>query len=264
MNGDSGSTFDRARRRGLYRRLARTVTGRADPPDLLPLDEATKRLRPFQRRYVGIRPVPVRQIVGTDSRVRDFDRDFLPRNPVLGERWRRVEQAYPEGGFPPILVYQLGDAYFVLDGHHRVAIARQRGAETIDAEVTLLTARWHLDADADVVELIHAEQERIFMEDSGLAAAQPTLRIRVSRPVHYLELLENVQITATTRCERRARCFRRRRSRTTGTSGSTSRRSRRFAARASPTRPPGRPTPTTSSGRTTAGASSCPSAAASR
>jgi hypothetical protein len=188
------TTFDRARRRSAYRRLARVVGAQRDPSELLPFDEAERRLRPFERRYVGLRPIPLRQIVGTDSRGADFDRDFLPRRPEIGERWRRVEEAFPEGDFPPIVVYQLGDAYFVVDGHHRVAIARQRGIETIDAEITELRARWHLPADADIVELIHAEQERVFMEESGLARVRPEARIRFSRPVGYVELLENVQI----------------------------------------------------------------------
>ena len=104
-----------------------------------------------------------------------------------------MEQAFPDSGFPPIVVYQLGDAYFVIDGHHRVAVARRQGVETIDAEVTELEARWHLPADADIVELIHAEQERTFMEESGLAEARPEARMRFSRPVGYVELLETVQ-----------------------------------------------------------------------
>jgi hypothetical protein len=187
------TSFERARRRSAYRRLARVVRGDDTPRDLLPLDKATEKLRPFQRRYVGLRAIPLSQIVGTESRERDFDREFLPRRPDIGPRWRGVEQAFPEGDFPPIVVYQLGDAYFVVDGHHRVAIARQRGMATIDAEITELRARWHLPADADVVELIHAEQERIFMDDSGLAEARPDARIRFSRPVGYIELLETVQ-----------------------------------------------------------------------
>jgi hypothetical protein len=187
------TTFDRARRRNAYARLARIV-GRGGPRDLLQLDEAIERLRPFARRYVGIRPIPVDQVVGTDSRGSDFDRDFLPRRPDVRERWRRVEQAFPDSGFPPIVVYQLGDAYFVIDGHHRVAVARRQGVETIDAEVTELEARWHLPADADIVELIHAEQERTFMEESGLAEARPEARMRFSRPVGYIELLETVQL----------------------------------------------------------------------
>lgn len=187
------TTFDRARRRNAYARLARIV-GRGGPRDLLPLYQAIERLRPFARRYVGIRPIPVDQVVGTDSRGSDFDRDFLPRRPDVRERWRRVEQAFPDSGFPPIVVYQLGDAYFVIDGHHRVAVARRQGVETIDAEVTELEARWHLPADADIVELIHAEQERTFMEESGLAEARPEARMRFSRPVGYVELLETVQL----------------------------------------------------------------------
>jgi len=187
------TSFDRARRRRAYRRLG-TLLGRSGPSDLLPLDEATRRLQPFARRHLGLQVIPVSQIVGTDSRGGDFDRDFLPRRPEIGLRWRNVEGAFPEGGFPPIAVYKLGDAYFIIDGHHRVAIARQRGMETIDAEVIELTARWHLPADADLVELIHAEQERIFMEDSGLATARPDATIRFCKPAGYLELIENVQI----------------------------------------------------------------------
>ena len=181
-------------RRGVYARLARAVGSGSRSRELLSLDEATSRLRPFARHYVGLRAIPVTQIVGTDSRGRDFDREFRPRRPELRERWRRLEQAFPDSDFPPIVVNRLGNAYFVVDGHHRVALARRRRAATIDAEVTELTARWHLQADADVVELIHAEQERLFMDESGLAEARPGIRMRFSRPVGYLQLLETVQI----------------------------------------------------------------------
>ena len=182
------TTFDGARRRSAFKRLLKTER------ELLSLEDATTRLRPFEQRYVGIRSVPLAQIVGTEGRVGDFDRDFLPRRPEIAPRWQSVQRAFPNGDFPPIVVYLLGDAYFVIDGHHRVAIARSSGAEMIDAEVTELRARWHLPATADIVELIHAQQERIFMEDSGLDRAVPSLQLRVSKPSSYLELLENVQI----------------------------------------------------------------------
>jgi hypothetical protein len=178
----------------VYSRLARVVRGGRGPASLLPLEEATRRLRPFARRYVGLRPIPLRQVVGTDSRVGDFDRDFNPLRAGVRARWQGLERAFEGTDFPPIVVYQLGEAYFVIDGHHRVAIARRRGQETIDAEVTELRARWHLPADADVVELIHAEQERIFMEQSGLGEIHPELRMRFSRPVGYIQLLETVQL----------------------------------------------------------------------
>jgi hypothetical protein len=189
--GAAATTFGRARRRRALRELGRFVGARR-PRALLPLDEAERRLRPFNRHHVGLRPIPVEQIVGTDGRGGDFDRDFLPSRPGIRERWRRVEQAFPDGDFPPIDVYLLGDAYFVVDGHHRVAVARQRGMRTIDAHVTELHARFHLPADADLVELVHAEQQRHFLEESGLAETEEP--IRFSSPAGYLELLENVQI----------------------------------------------------------------------
>lgn len=176
----------------MARRLAQLIRGRR-PEELLPLDQAQQRLRPFSQRYVGVRSIPLAQVVGTDSRASDFDRDFGPRRPEVRSRWQRVEQAFPHGDFPPIVVRRLGDAYFVVDGHHRVSIARSRGMEMIDAEVTELRARWHLSADADPVELMHAEQHRIFMEESGLAAARPDACISFSRPTGYSELLENVE-----------------------------------------------------------------------
>jgi hypothetical protein len=182
------------RREAAYERLAHVVERERRDRNLLPLDEATRRLRPFSRTYVGVRPIRVSQIIGTDGRGADFDRDFHARRPDVVRRRESVERAFRDSAFPPIVVYQLGDAYFVIDGHHRVASAHRQGIEMIDAEVTELRARWHLGSDADVVELIHAEQERLFMTESGLVDARPQARIRFSRPAGYLELLENVQI----------------------------------------------------------------------
>jgi ParB/Sulfiredoxin domain len=161
---------------------------------LLPLDEATTRLRPSRRRYLGVHPIAVSSIVGTDSRSGDFDRDFHALRPHVRERRRRVAEAFPDGDFPPIVVEKLGDAYFVIDGHHRVAVARARRMATIDAEVTELTARWHLSADPDCLEFVHAEQERIFMVESGLANVRPELRLRFTRPLGYRQLLETIQL----------------------------------------------------------------------
>jgi hypothetical protein len=101
---------------------------------------------------------------------------------------------YPEGDFPPIVVYELDGRYFVVDGHHRVAIARQRGVEFIDAEITRLRSRYPLPPDADIGAIIMAEQQRRFMEESGLERARPEARIEFSRPQGYIELLEHIKI----------------------------------------------------------------------
>ena len=161
---------------------------------LLELDEVERRLKPFGRRYLGVREIPLDALVGTDSRASSFTRDFRPLHAFSRERLRSLESAFADRVFPPIVTVKLGDAYFVIDGHHRTALARRGGAEMIDADVTELIARVPLPAGADMLEVVLRELERIFLEDSGLAEARPGARVLVSRPAHYLELLENIQV----------------------------------------------------------------------
>ncbi|HEY7755283.1 MAG TPA: ParB/RepB/Spo0J family partition protein [Actinomycetota bacterium] len=187
------SSFGKARRREAYRRLSQ-IAGRGRSRPLLSLDEVSRRLRAFEQTYVGVRPIRIADVVGTVSRVEDFDRDFLPKRSKIQERWRSVEGSFPEGDFPPIVVYELDGRYFVVDGHHRVAIARQRGIEFIDAEITRLRSRTKLPPDADIGAIIMAEQERRFGEESGLERARPEATIEFSRPQGYIELLEHIKI----------------------------------------------------------------------
>jgi len=161
---------------------------------LLELDEVERRLKPFGRRYLGVRAVPIDALVGTDSRASAFTREFRPLHAFSGERLRSLKEAFADGAFPPIVAVKLGETYFVIDGHHRAALSRREGRATIDADVTELIARVPLPAGADMLEVVLRELERIFLEDSGLAEARPGVRVAVSRPAHYLELLENVQV----------------------------------------------------------------------
>jgi hypothetical protein len=161
---------------------------------LLELDEVERRLKPFGRRYLGVRAIPLAALVGTEGRASSFTRDFRPLHAFSRDRMRSLEAAFADGSFPPIITVKLGEAYFVIDGHHRTALARRGGAEMIDADVTELVARVPLPAGADMLEVVLRELERIFLEDSGLAEALPGVRISVSRPAHYLELLENIQV----------------------------------------------------------------------
>lgn len=169
------------------------LRGRGDER-LLELEEVERRLRPFGRRYLGIRTIPLDRVVGTEGRATSFTRDFRPRQAFSRDRLRSLSEAWAEGGFPPIVAVKLGETYFVIDGHHRVALARRQGAEMIDADVTEFVARVPLPAGADMVEVVLRELERVFLEDSGLAEARPGVRLSVSRPALYLELLENLQV----------------------------------------------------------------------
>jgi hypothetical protein len=85
-----------------------------------------------------IREIPVCAINGTvePSRAELFDGAFRPAVAARC-RWLRVWLAEHRGAvLPPISVVPVGDGYAVRDGHHRVSVARARGALTIDATVS--------------------------------------------------------------------------------------------------------------------------------
>jgi hypothetical protein len=85
----------------------------------------------------GVREVPLAAICGTvePSRASLFDPSFRPAAAARG-RWQRLWLAEHRGAvLPPISVVPAGDGYAVRDGHHRVSVARARGALTIDAVV---------------------------------------------------------------------------------------------------------------------------------
>jgi len=140
---------------------------------LIPFDEASRRLRVSGQSYLGLREIPIDRIVGSVDRSADFDRDFKPRRGLSRSRLSSLRSAFGDGPTPAIAVYELGGAYFVEDGHHRVALARARRAEFIDAEVTRVQTNYQIGPDVDVSRLVHTEQQRVLLEESGLGRARP-------------------------------------------------------------------------------------------
>jgi hypothetical protein len=105
---------------------------------LLELADVRDRLGLVGGSHGGARPIPVAAIVGTVDRCCDFDRCFHPQRGDLGARVAAIARAFPDGAFPAIDVVQVDRAYFVVDGHKRVAAARRLGIATIDALITRL------------------------------------------------------------------------------------------------------------------------------
>ena len=85
----------------------------------------------------GLTEIPLEAIAGTTepNRAAQFDQHFRPK-PLTRGRWQRVWLAVQQDvTLPPISVVQIGDAYAIRDGHHRVSVAKARGALTITALV---------------------------------------------------------------------------------------------------------------------------------
>lgn len=128
------SRFGRARRAALMDDLLGHLVGRTT--QLLPFEEVRRSLRLRHLVDRGLREIPLERIVGTLGRGREFNRTFLPRTDQVRDRWQTIERMV-DGleGFSPIEVYQVGEAYFVIDGHHRVSVLRSQGATTVEAWV---------------------------------------------------------------------------------------------------------------------------------
>ncbi|MGA7270773.1 MAG: ParB N-terminal domain-containing protein [Acidimicrobiia bacterium] len=82
--------------------------------------------------------VPLGRIIGTVARCCDFDRCFRPLRPHLRRRLSALRDRLRDQHLPTIRLRQVGDDYYVIDGHHRLAIAHERGMFAMDAIVTCL------------------------------------------------------------------------------------------------------------------------------
>ncbi len=134
--------YESARRGAFLSRVLGALVGRRNT--LVALAEAKEGEVCYGQRYLGTMQVPILAISGSVDRSQDFDGDFRPRGNHTRQRWVRVNQAFASNvSLPPVSLYKFGDFYFVKDGHHRISVARYRGAHYVDAEVTEFFARPH-------------------------------------------------------------------------------------------------------------------------
>ena len=150
---DARDVFDRARRRASWTKLAGWLRGRPSSRNrLLVLGEvpvttgaggAVRGVPRLEFERVG-RPgptsqvmVPIDQIVGTAEPRTCFDRRFRPTSEGPRARFERLAAAVLSGrGMEPVELYHCGGRYYVLDGAHRIAVARALGERSIWAIVT--------------------------------------------------------------------------------------------------------------------------------
>ena len=185
--------FERAWHRAAWDRIVAFVTGK--PSLLLPFSLVRDALGVESGAYDGVHEIPIDHIIGSVNRYQDFDRHFLPRRWALGERWSHVRRSFDEeSGFAPIRVYQIGDAYFVLDGNHRVSVARRLGMTSIEAEVIAFHTNVPLDEHTDAKSLLGKAEYGEFLRRTGLDERRPGARVELSEPGGYAKLLEHIDV----------------------------------------------------------------------
>lgn len=120
--------------RGKISRLTRKMLGRTQR--LYDLHALKQELSLCGSSYAGIRVVRIDAIIGSEGRTADFDRDFRPMKGSVRERWVSMAIAYlARITLPPVQLIQVGEVYFVRDGHHRISVSRIFGQVAMDAEV---------------------------------------------------------------------------------------------------------------------------------
>ncbi len=136
LNEQVDADFTRARRRARLRALAARIRRERASNRLLSFDDLRRELAANNRSPRGTRVVEADEIVGSVGRWRDFDRSFLPARASVGHKWKRIDRAFHRTeDLPPVTLYKLEEAYFVVDGHHRVSVARYHDVPTLEAAV---------------------------------------------------------------------------------------------------------------------------------
>src|SRR5512147_2585734 len=185
--------FQRARFKAFMNRVWGTLSGQ--PTTLLSYDDIKGKLHVGGPIYRGVQTVRVDQIAGSLNRYHEFDRVFLPASDKLADRWQSVNRAfYQDISLPPVVLYKVGQVYFVVDGHHRVSVAREQGQLYIEAEVRECATRVNITADLKVDDLQILESKVNFLERTSLDTLRPQANIKVTIPDGFDRMLEHIAV----------------------------------------------------------------------
>ena len=185
--------FQRARQQAKVQKIVASLTG--TPLNLLVFEDVREKLKVLEGSGRELKNIPIPAIIGSVGRYNDFDRQFLPLRDEDRERWARVKLVMEDlRGLPPIEVYQVGEAYFVVDGNHRVSIARQLGATEIEAYVRTVQTRVPLPASAKQEDLIVLSEFADFLELTRLDEHRSNSEIRLTEAGQYKFLLQQIEV----------------------------------------------------------------------
>jgi hypothetical protein len=187
------SDFNKARFKSFLNDVRSVLSGR--PNQLLSYDDVKEKLRIGGPIYRGVQTVRVDQIVGSLNRYRQFDRAFLPKQDETSSRWQRVDRAfYEDVSLPPVVLYQVGQVYFVVDGHHRVSVAREKRQEFIDAEIRECYTKVNITPDLNPDDLEILGEKVDFLERAGLDRIRPEAKVRLTIPDGFHRMLEHIAV----------------------------------------------------------------------
>jgi len=193
LNSRVRADFSRARFKSFINQVFSILSGQ--PTKLLSYDDVKEKLRIGGPIYRGVKTIRIEQIAGSLNRYHEFDRAFLPKEDQLASRWQQVNRAfYQDIYLPPVVLYKVGEVYFVVDGHHRVSVAREQGQEFIEAEIRECATRINISPDIKPEDLEILGAKVHFLERSGLDNIRPEADINLTIPDGFERMLEHIAV----------------------------------------------------------------------
>jgi nucleotide-binding universal stress UspA family protein len=185
--------FRKARREASLQEIMQLVTRRRE--ELLSYDEVRRKLKGVEGSRQELKEIPLDAIIGSVNRYNDFTRSFLPRSAIDRDRWTGVMSiATGSSGIPPIDVYQIGEVYFVQDGHHRVSVARRLGIDPIQAYVKEVHTKVRLTPDIDLDDLIIQAEYADFLERTRMDKLRPQVDLSITVAGKYQIIMDQIEV----------------------------------------------------------------------
>ncbi|BBM37114.1 DUF4032 domain-containing protein [Pseudoleptotrichia goodfellowii] len=144
--------------------------------------EVQKNENAYNSVYLGIKEVPLSKIVGSVEKYTDFDKNFVPKNNIVKQRWMNIYTGYmAESMLPPVILYKIKDDYYVYDGNHRISVAKFLNFVSVEAEVEeFLPSK-------DAADEIIYRESMVFEKETGIKD------VILSNPLKYKHLKNEIK-----------------------------------------------------------------------
>ena len=158
--------------------------------------EVQKEENAYNSVNLGIKEIPLGKIVGSVEKYSYFDKNFVPKNNIVKQRWISIYTAYMvETMLPPVILYKIKDDYYVYDGNHRVSVAKFLNFASIEAEVEEFLPT------KDTKDKVIYREHMFFEKETGIE------EIILSEPIKYKYLREEIESYTNLLSKRRNKTF---------------------------------------------------------
>ena len=158
--------------------------------------EIQKEENAYNSVNLGIKEIRLDKIVGSVEKYSYFDKNFVPKNDIVKQRWINIYVGYMmDSMLPPVILYKIKDDYYVYDGNHRVSVAKFLNFASIEAEVEEFLPT------KDTKDKVIYQEHMFFEKETGIE------EIILSEPIKYKYLREEIESYTDLLNKRRNRNF---------------------------------------------------------